>query len=1043
MFMSAVSIAQVSASAKEHPVVIQPDLAKWLPTAGTYARGLPEARNLREDDHDPAHHNRNTLRANFVLCAVFLVTLTPLSVFGFQLQRKPQTTRQISRKDPKLSSALQSLSETVPQVQALGTNPAAGAWRNISIKDLPKQLTDMISTKRLRVNDDNEAQVYIEVDQITGGNLESLTALGVKVQVVGQLHPNKKMGEVRTAVPTLQALLPLGMISLVENLEFVRYIRLPDYAIPNTGSVDSQGDSILQADVVRSSTGLDGTGVRVGVISDGIGGIFATGCTTCQPTTSNPSPISLTDLPPAVGTRNLAGVLTATSGGITAKSFYSDGNLEACFGTCDTTSNTGAEGTAMMEIVHDLAPGAQLYFSNGDPSMYFEAAVDYLAANTDIVVTDISYLSPPFDGTNSVSQSLSDALNDDGNPVRGIFASVGNYAQDHYQGQYTPSGTDGVSITGEAGNLHLFAGTGNIQTTPGATGDMEGFGGSIFDPIVVVPPGQKIEAYLAWNDPTGASTNDYDLFLLPLSCSGQKNSLPLPPCSIVGSPLASSTNPQTGSQDPTESLSWANNTKSAATLGIIIQNISNAAAPRIFDLFIHGYGDKESSPNHNFVTPSGSVPAVSDAGGTPVSVVSVGAINQAQCPAAANCIGSLEAFSSLGPTEATPQAASRTKPDLVAVDKVCITGAGGFGNGAATDCPPSMPTSYAPQLFGGTSAASPHVAAIAALTLQSAPCLLAGATNPIAAATGRTNLRNILVGNSIPLPGVLGTIPNDTEGNGLVDALGAEMSTLPTVAAGTTQTVSATSSSGVSLQLPASGTDPNGCPLVAVQWNGSCGAGVAMGAALRANLSCPIGINTVSMQVSNNGKSFSTPSAVPATVIVTDFTVSASQSSQVAYLGVPTTFSVAVSSTSNGAFSNPVSLSCSAGLPPGATCSFSPATLTPGASIATSVLTVYSSGLAFNQVDPAKPRSMLPLGGFVFAAVIFVPFFSYKRGRKRSTIAIVTVLATLPAIALLALIGCSSHKSTPTPTTYSITVTGTSNQLVHNASISLTLHSLQ
>lgn len=172
--------------------------------------------------------------------------------------------------------------------------------------------------------------------------------------------------------------------------------------------------------------------------------------------------------------------------------------------------------------------------------MYFEAAVDYLAANTDIVVTDISYLSPPFDGTSAVSQGLSDALNDNGNPVRGIFASVGNYAQDHYQGEYTPSGTDGTSITGLAGNLHLFAGMGNIQTTPGATADTEGFGNSIFDPLIAVPPGEEIEAYLAWNDPTGASTNDYDLFLLPLSCKGTKNSLPLPPCSISGSPLASS-----------------------------------------------------------------------------------------------------------------------------------------------------------------------------------------------------------------------------------------------------------------------------------------------------------------------------------------------------------------------------------------------------------------------------------------------------------------------------------------------------------------------
>jgi hypothetical protein len=180
------------------------------------------------------------------------------------------------------------------------------------------------------------------------------------------------------------------------------------------------------------------------------------------------------------------------------------------------------------------------------------------------------------------------------------------------------------------------------------------------------------------------------------------------------------------------------------------------------------------------------------------------------------------------------------------------------------------------------------------------------------------------------------------------------------------------------------------------------------------------------MQVSNNGKSFSLPGAVPFTVIVTDFTVSASQTSQVAYAGVPTVFSVAVSSTSYGAFSNPVSLSCSAGLPTGATCSFSPASVIPGASIATSVLTVYSSGLALTNTHPAKLGTMVPLEGAAFVAVIFVPLFSFKRGAKGSKAIIRMLLVILPAIAIVSINGCSS-----------------SNQLIHTTPISLTLQSLQ
>src|SRR5207245_1183026 len=107
----------------------------------------------------------------------------------------------------------------------------------------------------------------------------------------------------------------------------------------------------------------------------------------------------------ATGTRNASGVLTSVSGGIIAQSFpASSPNLEPP--ATDTTSGLAAEGTAMLEIVHDLAPGAQLYFANAadGTSLSFEQAVDYLAANTDVSVDDIGFIvsdsstTYPFDG---------------------------------------------------------------------------------------------------------------------------------------------------------------------------------------------------------------------------------------------------------------------------------------------------------------------------------------------------------------------------------------------------------------------------------------------------------------------------------------------------------------------------------------------------------------------------------------------------------------------------------------------------------------------
>ena len=75
----------------------------------------------------------------------------------------------------------------------------------------------------------------------------------------------------------------------------------------------------------------------------------------------------------------------------------------------------------------------------------------------------------------------------------------------------------------------------------------------------------------------------------------------------------------------------------------------------------------------------------------------------------------MEFFSSQGPT-----IDGRVKPDIAAIDGVSITGAGSF-----------------PVPFFGTSAASPHMGGIAALVLQSAPCLLNRTTSTVAPDTAR------------------------------------------------------------------------------------------------------------------------------------------------------------------------------------------------------------------------------------------------------------------------------------------------------------------
>jgi hypothetical protein len=974
-----------------------------------------------------------------VRCLMALVLFSPGAIPCEACPPKvPQqaTLKTETFKDSKLSTPLLVLLRGVPQQQ---NYPSAMKEFSSSrrVENLPKSVTDAVRAGHMYITNDSEVQVYIEIDAVTDRNVQALRRLGAKVEIVGQSRPNKVNREVLTGVPTIQALLPVTMIEQVKELPFVRFIRLPDYGVPNTSSVDTQGDQLLQATVVRQMFGVDGTGVRVGVISTGIAGIFASGCTSCGaiPTAQNaPSPIPLGDLPNATGVRNPNGVLISTSGGImAAQSYRTDGDLEA-----KAEGTEGADGTALLEIVHDLAPGATLYFTNGKTSMQFEQAVDFLAANTDVVVDDISFLqSSSYDGMSSVSTNTADALNNDGNPIRGYFTAAGDFAQNHYAGTYVDSGVDGTLFTGEPGHIHLFQGVANDPVpAPGTTTDNENLGPATFDPVIIVPPGQEISVYLAWNDMPGASVNDYDLFLVPLACNAIATGLPQPPCALSGQALASSENPQNGTQDPVESLTWTNNAGSAATVGIVIQNVNNQAAARTFDMFIAGYGEKASIPNHNFNTISGSIAAEADAGG---GVVTVAAINQLSCPSPDDCVGLLEPYSSQGPTQITPQAPNpATKPDVTGVDNVCITGAGGFGNVnlSPPNCPP-LPTSYTPTSFAGTSAAAPHVAAVAALLLQTAPCLRS-TSNIVTATNARSSLRSSLTNplNVALLPGYLESTPNNEEGYGLVDALTSALSMLPTATVDSIQPVSATSSNGASVVLTGNGKDPNGCPLQAIQWTGMCGTGTTSMGTLSTSVVCPIGINTVQIAVSNNGVSFTPQNQVPySTIIVTDFILSATSTNTPP--GSPPTYTVTAASSPQGAFSNPISLNCSSGLPVGAACSFSPPSITLTSAAASSTLMILTPTQAGStQGHPwFRPTNIQ----YFVCSLLMMELVGLVTWIKRSQTrrGVLFICWVLLICLLWQIPGCNSQVRTTAPATFTVTITGTSNQLMNSTTVSL------
>jgi len=851
----------------------------------------------------------------------------------------------------KLATVLADLAQAVPQDQGPALEERAGVGTPLSPDALPKSVGDAMQGRHLRINARNEVQVYILVDEVNGENLQQLKAEGVTVEITDAAHRR------------VQARVPVGRLQAVTELPFVNFVRQPTYAVHRTGAVNTEGDAILRAAAARQQFSLDGTGVKVGVISDGLKGIFATGCTTCGGVSGGP--IATGDLPSASGTRSASGVLTSSTGGIAGRSFQANSDLEGLPPVTTPPcgfSGAGAEGTALLEIVHDIAPNTQLAFANADTDLAFEQAVNYLAANNDIVMDDLGFYGEAYDGTSGVSANTAAALNNSANRIRTYVTANGNAADEHYIGTYTDSGTDGTSISGitNSGRLHLFG--------PSAdTVDVLNRGAQPYN-LISLPRNGEVVIFLTWNDPFGGSNNNYDLFLVRDS---------------TRTVVARSTTVQNGTQDPLEFIDYVDNVTASGTseyFRIVIQNVNGAAQPKELNLFSFepqcAYdGPRLLAPprheRHSYNTATRSVAAQNDAGGSPVSVISVGAICSASAAAKAAFSGSaapdescndpsnstIEFFSSQGPT-----IDGRNKPDVSAIDGVSITGKGGF-----------------PTQFFGTSAATPHVAGIAALLLQAAPCLVSGSSTATDPVTARTGLRDLILSNAVPLAGAP---PDNVFGSGRADALNSVQATAPVFSGTGTVTVAGNTPSGASVTGAQLGFT-SGAQCMSISATGGCsGSG--------STINCPFGTSTTTVSASNNTLVGSAQHAVQVTV--TSFGVAAAPATATVTAGQSTTYQVTVS-PQDGPFLSPVTLGCGS-LPQGGGCSFDPPSVTPGTGSARSTLTISTTARPSLQVahgvrpaSPWWPSSQRVPGALILLAAAVAAICWHRAATRRTWVA--------------------------------------------------------
>jgi len=461
---------------------------------------------------------------------------------------------------------------------------------------------------------------------------------------------------------TVQAWVPAAQVGAASGLGWVKAVTAPSYGVVDVGSVTSEGVALHGADIAQAA-GIDGTGVTVGAISDGVTNLAASQ--------------ALGDLPMGVN------VLAVGS---------------------------GDEGTAMLEIIQDMAPGAALVFSaTGGGVANHVNSLNALAAvaGMDVITEDIAFDAEPAFQIGLAAQTA-ETIAAGGISVH---SSAGNQARRH---------TARVAANGTGqrpdNTANMFAGCAN---TPDNVVDIDPGAGTAFDVTIDQPAGNPppangtLTATLQWSEPRAifptvgrGGFTDLNLYVMNAAltqCLGQ---------STAGQAL--------GTGDTLEQVSVSIPVGTQVKLVVDVQNAPAGVAVPTIDLRWRGATALDNP------TRAGSMNPDSNYTGLATSSAAINANSN-----------NIEGFSSGGPVQlglttmcpgngvgpcgagvAGGGLADSQGPTWAAADGVVVTGVGGFGSP-----------------FFGTSAAAPHAAACEALVRENQPGLTVAQYRAFLAAT--------------------------------------------------------------------------------------------------------------------------------------------------------------------------------------------------------------------------------------------------------------------------------------------------------------------
>ena len=621
------------------------------------------------------------------------------------------------------------------QAVADGSKPATRLSRDLA--ELPAQ-------QSLGLRSEAAPGGFVELPPVVADDRVTIdaTAAGDPRLLEGDL---RALGATDTAVAgrLVSARLPLSAVPLLESVASLQFARLA-HRIMSVGDVTTQGDHVMGSDAARTTHGVDGAGVKVGVLSDSfdcLGGA-------ADDKASGDLPATVTVLQEDPG--------------------------------CSSGTD---EGRAMLQIVHDVAPGASLAFATAETGQagYANNIRALRNAGATVIVDDVLYLAEPMFQDGVVAQAV-DEVAADGVAYFSAAGNNGRKAYDHtfVAGQFLAAGTFGGSFLG---------------------GTPHNFGSSVMQRIAI-PGGGRFTLVLQWDSPffsvggPPGTQNDLDVYLLVQNAVGG--------FSVV----SAATSNDLASGDPFESLGPIScgaptGRQCIGFLMIVVHAGPNPGRIK-YVLFTRG-----GNPTLTPAISSGTLYGHANAQGA----IAIGAASY-KTPT------TLEAFSSGGTTpvlfdtsgDPLPAPDLRAfKPELVAPDGVDTTFFGVDTDGTGF-----------PNFFG-TSAAAPHAAGVGALLQQALPSL-----TPV-------ELRTALEDTALNM-GPAGFDTNS--GFGLIQAgpaLGALHQLVLT--AGPSGTPNPVNPGGVvSLEVDASDSFDH---TLTFAWTSTCSGGIAVGSFDNAALAAP------------------------------------------------------------------------------------------------------------------------------------------------------------------------------------------------------------